>query len=252
MSSALQIVVLFMTALSHSLGEFQSPCNGEKVNDVYSLTSVSTCPIGDERIMMEQSCKNSSNVFHCLPDESGDLYTFCGKSKRYLRYSYFVVDHNDTLHFDNLGFTISPGTETELYSNLSKFIINAPNSLDKFPIFEKLQQELDLTATDDCSHNRKGYVLPSRDTCNFISTCAQPHYVPCINIYIVNASKGYGNIIEREFRVPKTNKKKYAIIAVVLCQNFRSTLKGQCLELSVTQNPFFVNYSNAFKGSSTN
>lgn len=237
MSSPLPIVVLLMTALCHSLGDFHSPCNGEKVRENYRLTSVTTCPTGDERIMKAKSCNFSSNVFHCLPDENGNLYLFCGKRKRHLRYRYFVVDKNDTLHLIKFGLTAFPGTESEIYSNLSQVVINAPDSLQRFPIFEKLQQELNLTATDSCRANVKGYVLPSRASCNFISTCALPRYVPCITIHIVNASNGYGSIIEREFPLSKTNKKKYAIIASVLCQNNLSTLRAKCLKLSVTQNP---------------
>lgn len=228
MSCPLITFVILMTALTPLIVKSHSPCNGEKVPEVYTLASVKTCPTGKERRQKENSCHISNNKFHCLPDRDGNLYTFCGISKRYLRYSYFVADNNGTLRLTNLGFTISPGTATELYSNLSQVIVNAPDSLDNFPIFEQLKEELDFTATDACKHNLKNYALPSRDSCNIINICAVPKYVPCINIYVLNVSNGHGSIIEREFPLPKTNEKKYAMIALVLCRIYRSTLREQC------------------------
>lgn len=228
MRCSLLKVMFLLTVYSQPRVESISNCAVEEEPENFRVTSVTVCPTGQSRIEKELTCRYTSNVFHCLPDENGNLYEFCGRRRNDLRYPYFVVDRVNDLHLNNLVFPVSLGTETEFYSNFSQVIIKAQDQLEGFAVFENLQEELSWTVAVSCKNDLKQHILPRRDSCKIVNACAQSQFVPCITIYILNVSDDIGNIIEKSFPLPQTNTKKYALVALALCQDYHETLSKQC------------------------
>lgn len=224
-------VMFLFTIYSQPLEASFIHCPVEREPENFRVKSVTTCPTGQSRKQKEIKCRDADNVFHCLPEANGILFEFCGKKRRDLRYHYFVVDGENSLHLNNIVFPLSLGTETEFYSNFSQLIIKAQDQLEGFAVFENLQQQLSWTAAVNCKTDLKHHILPRRDSCKIVNACARPRSVDCITIYVLNVSDGIGNIIEKSFPLPQTNTKKYALVALALCQDNRETLRKQCSTL---------------------
>lgn len=217
-----------MAMNSFSLIESINNCVVEEVPEDFTVTPVTICPTGKYRKEKEKNCTNSSKVFHCLPDGSGHLNEFCGRSRKDMRYSFFVLDREKSLHFNNLIFPISLGTETEFYSNFSQLIIKEDPQLDGLTVFQNLQEEMNNTSAVSCIDDLQEHILPSRHSCKVVNACVRPQHVPCITIHIVDVSNGIGNIIKKTFPMPQTNTTKYALVALALCRDNHSTLSKQC------------------------
>lgn len=224
------LTIIWLMALnSDTLVE--SKCTVDEVPEDFTVTPVTICSTGIYRKEQEKNCTNSSKVFHCLPDLNGNLYEFCGRSRKDLSYSYFVLDRANSLHFNNLVFPISLGTETEFYSNFSQLILEEDPQLDGLTIFTKLREEVNNTSTVSCIDDLKEHFLPSRDTCKVVSACVRPQHVPWISIYLLEVRGDIGSFIIKCFPMPQTNTNKYSLVALTLCRDNHSTLRKQCSTL---------------------
>lgn len=200
--------------------------------DTFNVTNVEVCPtgIGREDIAKELCPKNQ---YHCIPDNTGNLFQFCTQKMTNVSISYYQLE-NGTFYW-NKYTTVNFSTDTEFYSNISLQIINVsvghiPNGIK--PVFENYRSiivQKKNEVPDTCEEDKTQHILPERYTCEVVKSCLKPQPTPWITIPVIKIplSDGKGGLVEIPFKMPLSDFEEYAVLSLALCSQIKNEM---CLE----------------------